>query len=232
MGCKIVSGSGYSRKNMHFFVKFLKFIFIFAFFSLVVISATWIVLKVVATNEARKQASDIIRSIDTSQIETGDEMLMEIAGRVHNKFMKQEPADIPFLIVSQYVTDSRIPAMIRLNSGVIEMNVQAGAGRSASLMLRYVLYQAGMNSHELFIKTEQGHHTVLVDSLPDDRKVLIDPYFGYAAYDAAADRLIPFEVALEHLKEGKPFKKIFTYIGNDKPSIDTIASAYMYYMHL
>lgn len=180
--------------------------------------AIWVVIKAISSNEARKEASLYIRSVDTSQIESSDEMIIELAKRIHQDFQKMSPSGSPYLLAQPYVTDKRLPPIARLEDGVIEMYIKAGTPNNAALMLHYVLRRAAMYSRPLYITTEQGQHVVLSVTLPNGREALVDPYLGFAAYDHLTDQLLSPEDTINTIKHSEDFKRIlYSLSEDDKP---------------
>ena len=107
-----------------------------------------------------------------------------------------------------YVTNKRLPEFLRLQDGVLETTLEKGLCDNAARLLSFVLKQEGFHSVQWDMMTPGGGHAALLVTLPDDRKIYVDPLFGVAATDKFGKLIHPDE-AYKLIQAGRRPEAVF-----------------------
>ena len=145
---------------------------------------------------------------------TPDEEITAIATQIFKDFKHKNPALVPLLQIRRYITNPRLPEILRLESGVIETHIETGMCDNAGRMLAFVLKQKGYDSVQWNMVTPQGAHAALLVTLPDKRKVLVDPFYGFIATDEKGQLIHP-QKAHKKMIAGKPIETTFKSLGKN-----------------
>jgi hypothetical protein len=110
-----------------------------------------------------------------------------------------------------FLTDSRLPELVRLPTGAVEAFTLSGECDSASRALSFLLDRLGYDSDQINLATLNSAHSALLVQV-GDRNAYVDPYYGIAAYAdgrlqsvryliAEAEKLAPIEDATLPLRD-------------------------------
>lgn len=200
------------------FKKTLKVSFILGCIVAVSGLASWLVAKNIATSLAQKKAQQLtqktMESPSPADTPTPDEKVTAIASHIFKTFHHKAPATVPLLRVRGYLTNRRLPDFLRLESGVIETLLETGMCDNASRMLAFVLKQESFESVQWNMVTPQGAHSALLVTMPDNRKVLVDPYYGYVTVDKQGNLISP-QQAHDLIMAREPLEAVFKPLGEN-----------------
>ncbi len=191
----------------------LKFLTILSFVGLITGLCVWLVVKVVVTEIAKEKAQDIIASAYTAMPhETADEQVIALATEIFKNFEQIDPAHVFAYKLRPYLTNKRLPGVLRLQEGVMETLLNKGLCDNASRLLSFVLRQEAFKARQWDMVTPGGGHAATLVTLPDERNVYVDSLFGVAAMDKNGHLIHP-EEALSLIREGKKPEDIFYALG-------------------
>lgn len=193
----------------------MKFSFILGCILSVLAVTSWLIVKQVATTTAAQKAEALFASAyEQAPSQTPDEKVIAIASRIFETFHHKDPAKVPLLRIRGYITNRRLPEILRLENGVIETHIETGMCDNAARMLAFVLKQEGFESVQWNMVTQQGAHSALLVTMPDQRKVLVDPYYGYITVDENGHLISP-EQAHDLIMAGTPLDNVFKPLGEN-----------------
>ena len=202
--------------------KFLKIISLFAVAGIICGLTAWLAIKHISTKSAEAKAENIIEAAyEKHQPSDDGEKIIAISKEIFENFEHLNPKHDPLLRIRGYVTNKRLPEILRLPTGVIETHIQRGLCDNASRMLAFIIEQEGFKSVQWNMTTDFMGHSALLVSTPDDQEFLADPYHGYATKDYTGNLLHPHD-AQKRIKAGEPYKNVFQAFGPD--SIDKLYS--------
>ena len=180
--------------------------------------AGWLLVKqVIVSHTAQKAEAIIEQAIKAQPISTDDEKLIAIAREVFQNFKHKDPGQVFLLRLRPYLTNHRLPSFLRLPDGVIETILQTGLCDNASRMLSFIVGQMGYDSVQWNMVLPQKGHSALLVTMPDQRRVLVDPFYGFVTTDADGHLIHP-DKAYELLQKGQSFDDIFISLGEDSDS--------------
>ncbi len=168
--------------------------------------AGWLVTRQVLISKAEGKISTLARAAYSKPNPTDDEKTIALTGEIFRRFHHQDPGEIPLYRLRPYLTNSRLPIWFRLPDGVMETLLQKGYCDNAARMLAFALRQENINSVQWNMVSPGMAHSALLVSLPDGRKILTDPFYGYITADTP-------EQAQARLKAGEEFSAVFTPLG-------------------
>ena len=176
---------------------------------------SWLTVRHILISEAENKARIIIEiALTNSPIPTDDQKVLSITSEIFKTFKHQNPAEISLYRLRPFLTTHRLPEFFRLPDGVMETYLQSGYCDSAGRMLSFILNKMGIESVQWNMVSLNAAHSALLVTMPDNRKVFIDPYFGYGAMDKNHQLIDPIK-AQELIKSGRPFPEIFLPLGTD-----------------
>lgn len=200
---------------MTMFKKFIKFSFVLGCILALLTIASWLVVKQIATTRAAQKAEIIIETAyEQAPSQTPDEKITAIAKYVFQHFKEVEIHKNPLLRFRGYLTNKKLPEFLRLGDGVIETHIESGMCDNAGRMLAFILNQDGYSSVQWNMVAPKGTHSALLVSMPDGRKVLVDPFYGFVAADEK-DHLLSPETAYKRISEGIPTEEVFKPLGEN-----------------
>ncbi len=156
---------------------------------------------------ARHEVDKIIAEAKKESPATDDDLVVAITRSAYRHFDRTRDTYSFLLAVRPYVTNYRLPRFIRLPKGTIESLVKTGYCDNAARMLDLTMERAGFHSVQWNMVTPQNGHAALRVSLPGERYVLADAYYGYVTKDKTG--LISPERAKEKMRAGAPLEKVF-----------------------
>lgn len=193
----------------------LKFLFVSGFILTALLAVGWITVKEVGKLKAGQEASLMIeQAYRIKPPETDDEKIIALTKQVFKTFNHANPAQILLLRIRPYLTNRRLPAFIRLPDGVIEIIIKQGLCDNAARALAFILKQEGFESVQWNMVTDKAGHSALLVTMPDGRKVLADPFYGYVT-TGADGKLTHLENAIQAIHSGQPFEKSFLNLGKN-----------------
>ena len=184
------------------FKKLTKIIFLLGVLGVFLFIAGSIATKRYFTNKATQKAGFIIETALGKKPSTPDEEIITIAKAVFERFRAIEPSQVPALRIRPYVSNNRLPDIFRFQDGVIETNIEKGLCDNASRMLNFLLSQKGYKSVQWNMVTDKNAHSALLVTMPDGRKVFVDPFYGLVAFDKEKNKLISPQEMLQNIKNG------------------------------
>ena len=197
------------------FKKISRFLIVLGLTGFILGVTYWCAVRYLITQKAIQKTSDIIE-ITTEALpeQTNEEQkLIAITKHVFETFYHKDPATIPLYKLRPYITNKRLPEFIRLPDGVMETNIQQGFCDNASRMLAFVLEQEGFPSVQWNMVTNtSGHSTRLVTLSDDERKVFVDPFYGFVTVDQEG-KLTDMETAKNRILDGDRFEDVFVALG-------------------
>ena len=117
----------------------------------------WINIKHVSEIRAEKKAESIIQQAYAKHDpKNADEKIIALTKEVFETFEHTNPSHVPLLKLRPYITNHRLPEIIRLQTGVIETHVQKGLCDNASRMLAFLLEKEGMHSTQWNMVTNRS----------------------------------------------------------------------------
>lgn len=188
--------------------RLIRFTLITGIIGLIVGVTAYFGTKTYVTRLATQKAQDIIASLPAS--DQPDDFVTNATRYVFEHFQSQYPKNFLALKIRPYVTNKRLPEILRFPDGAIETLVQKGLCDNASRMLAFLLKQKGYTGIQWNIVTGNNAHSVFLVSLPDGRKVMADPFFGYVAYNKDNGKLASPEFAQEQMRQGAPMQDVFS----------------------
>lgn len=179
------------------FRKIFKFLFTLSLIGFFLALAGYLGAKYYFTATASQKAHQLIDMAHVDHPDTHDDEVIVIAKKIHERFHQTEPNQYPALRLRPYVSNKRLPDWLRYQDGIIETHIEAGLCDNAARMLKFLLAQRGYESVQWNMVTDLTAHSALLVTMPDERKVFIDPYIGLAAY--RNESLISPEEMLENI---------------------------------
>ena len=189
-------------------------------FATVVTVSGYFVVRYYAVNKAETLAEKILQaSVDEGSNLSEHEEIYAITRYVFDHFKETDPANEPVLRVRPYLTNTRLPEILRYPEGALETLVGKGMCDNAARMLSFVLAQRNYTSSQWNMITPSGAHTALLVETHDETELLVDPFYGIAIPTSPdlAQRNIkngtPTEDAIQALSENSrtEFYKEFQY---------------------
>tara|TARA_B100001989_G_scaffold227851_1_gene184241 strand:- start:823 stop:1854 length:1032 start_codon:yes stop_codon:yes gene_type:complete len=162
--------------------KSIKALFLLGLSCGLVLIITYLYAKYDYTQQATQKANSLIEQALPQKPASHDEEVIAIAKEIHKRFRATEPSNILQLRLRPYISNARLPSFLRFQDGVLETNVEAGLCDNAARMLKFVLEQKNYESVQWNMVTNTTAHSALLVTLPDGRKVFVDPFYGLAAY--------------------------------------------------
>ena len=143
---------------------------------------SWFIIKASLTWHAAGIAEEIIEQAYTNNLsQNDDQKVIALTKYVFENFNSASPSKHLALRLRGYITNKRLPSFIRLDSGVIETILQKGLCDNASRMLSFVLKQEEYRSVQWNMVGNDSGHSALLVTLPGNRNVFVDPFYGYVA---------------------------------------------------
>ncbi|NNM00781.1 MAG: hypothetical protein HKO62_08535 [Gammaproteobacteria bacterium] len=182
---------------------------------LLVCVAAWFTVRTIATLRAESAAQALVdEALGDSRPEGDDERVTAITRRVYEQFEPAEAGDSVLLRLRGWLTNSRLPAFVRLPDGVIETLLRKGLCDNAGRMLSFTLRQADYASRQWDMVSPSGGHSAVLVTLPDGREILADPFFGFVAADQAGRLMHPLE-ARKRARAGQSPGGVLAPLGGD-----------------
>ena len=165
---------------------------------------------VIATVQANEKADRIIQeTYDKSQAAAEDEKLIALATEIYHRFDRDDPKNSFMLRLRPYLTNRRLPDILRLQSGVIETHIETGLCDNAARMLAFLLQREGYDSVQWNMVSNHAGHSALLVTLRDGRQAMLDPFYGYATVDGANGALTHPHNVRDAMRKGQSFSKGF-----------------------
>ncbi len=166
------------------------------------------------THTAKNKANQIIEeALDKKPVPTADQEIITIARAVFDRFETKDPALDLGLRLRPYVSNQRLPDVLRFPEGVVETHVELGMCDNAARMLKFLLKQRGYDSIQWNMVTDSRAHSALLVYLPDGRRGLVDPFYGLAGYDQKQKTLLSPETVQNAMKNGTDIQSAFMIFG-------------------
>lgn len=165
--------------------------------------AGWLITRHLLILKAEGKIFALARDAHTKPNPTDDEKVTTLTGEIFRHFHHQDPGEIPLYRLRPYLTNSRLPSWFRLPDGVMETLLEKGYCDNAARMLAFALQRENIHSVQWNMVSPGMAHSALLVSLPDGRKILADPFYGYITADTP-------EQAQARLKAGEEFSAVFS----------------------
>jgi len=179
--------------------------------------AGWLGTKAYLEHRAAAKAEKLIQKTKAQISEdelSQDRFVLEMTRLVLDRFEAGDPSSLWPLRIRGIVTNDRLPAFLRLESGVIETLVETGLCDNASRMLRFVLAREGYATRQLNMQSvKRGGHAVTLVTVQDGREVFADPFYGVVLQDNQG-RLMEPDAGQEALRTGARFDGVFAVLGD------------------
>jgi len=169
-------------------------------------------------------ASDLI--VLTDQSANDEQLARTLTIRIHERFNKPASERQALLLRLQpWLTHRLLPEPLRIRDGAIELLYANGHCDNAARALSLVLATAGIAAEQLNIVTPSNAHSTVVAVMKDNRRILLDPFYGALAY--SNDRLIGPEEAHAIARNGASPSSIWIplAVGADLKFYDEFARA-------
>lgn len=172
----------------------------------------WLAVKAAAVGLADAAARGLVdEALSASQPAGDDEAVIAIGRRVFEKF-EHSSGSAPLLRLRGWLTNARLPALLRLPEGVIETLVREGLCDNAARMLAYALKLEGFTSRQWNMVSPAAAHSGLLVRMGDGREVLVDPFYGFISADRNG-RLIHPEAARARVRAGEAIGAVLQPLG-------------------
>lgn len=196
------------------FKKLLRFCFFTGLLAIIISISGYMAAKTYFTHAATQKAASIIRTANDKGTKTPDQELIEITRVVFDRFKEKWPSEVPLLRIRPYISNHRLPKPIKYPEGVIETNIETGMCDNAARMLHFILKEKGYDSVQWNMVTDNYAHSALLVFMPDNRQVLLDPFYGYVGYDKEKQKLLSPEEIRTALLDGKELDDILLPLSN------------------
>lgn len=183
-------------------------------FKLVVLTALVLVLAAVSFKLAvewrARTAAQVFFTETTSENSRIETKLMAMNARIHEAYANQSAHNNPSLLFAlrPYLSHDLLPEVLRIEKGAIEVLYVKGECDSAARTLMYILRKNGIPAFQLNFNTPSAAHSVVMARLADERRALLDPFFGVVARHDG--QLIGPERAQELMRAGVPLESVFS----------------------
>ncbi len=186
--------------------KILKLLTLLFLISAAVSLAGWLAARQLLISKAEEKVFALARNAHAKSDQTKDDKVTALTAEIFRQFHHQDPGEIPLYRLRPYLTNSRLPSWVRLPDGVMETLLEKGYCDNAARMLAFALRQENINSVQWNMVSPGMAHSALLVTMPDGRKILADPFYGYITADP------PYKTQAR-LKAGEEFSAAFSPLG-------------------
>ncbi len=175
--------------------------------------AVWMAMRQAIIGVSEHRAKTVIRTVLPQEPASDDETIRALTTYIFQNFQHAHTGQVPSLHkLRPFVTNHRLPSWLKLPDGLIESYTMRGHCDDAARTLSFILKQNGYTSKQWDMILPDRSHSALQITLPDNRAILADPFYGVVA-QAADGSLTGAEQAQAAIRNGAKFDDVFLRLG-------------------